>query len=259
MAAKHKQEWFDDDSFWRDLYLYMFSDQRFADAEAQVDEALRLLPLSGKSVLDLCCGPGRWAIPLARRGFKVTGVDRTKFLLDKARANAKKARVKIEWVQKDMRDFVRSDSFDIALSMFTSFGYFEDSDEDVLVLRNVFQSLKPGGVLTIDVVGKKWLARIFQPTSSAVLEDGAKLIERHEIIDQWTRIQNEWILIRKNKVKTFRFRHTIYSGRELKDRMTAVGFRDVKLYGSLAGEDYGPNAQRLVVVGTKPAAGRKKE
>jgi SAM-dependent methyltransferase len=258
MTRKRRKEWFDDESFWRDLYLYMFSDRRFAEAEAEVKKALALLKAPGKSVLDLGCGPGRWTIPLVRRGFQVTGVDRTKYLLQRARANAKKAGIKAEWVLQDMRDFVRPEAFDVALSMFTSFGYFEDEREDMMVLRNLFDSLKPGGVCLIDVAGKEMLLPIFQPTTSVVLEDGARLIERHEVIDEWTRIRNEWILIRKNKVTTFNFDVTLYSGRELKDRMIAAGFRNLKLYGALDGREYGPGAQRLVAVGRKPKAGRKR-
>jgi hypothetical protein len=53
--------------------------------------------------------------------------------------------------------------------MFTSFGYFEDEREDVAVLRNLFASLKPGGVCLIDVSGKETLLRVYRPTTSVVL------------------------------------------------------------------------------------------
>jgi 2-polyprenyl-3-methyl-5-hydroxy-6-metoxy-1,4-benzoquinol methylase len=65
------------------------------------------LKVCNKSVLDLCCGPGRCSIALAKRGFSVTGVDKTKYLLNKARAKASAAGVKIEWIQKDMRAFAK--------------------------------------------------------------------------------------------------------------------------------------------------------
>jgi 2-polyprenyl-3-methyl-5-hydroxy-6-metoxy-1,4-benzoquinol methylase len=120
MRATRKKEWFDDDSFWRELYPFMFSKKRMAEADEQVAKALALTKPPGKSALDLCCGPGRCSVSLANRGFSVTGVDRTKYLLDKARAKARAAHVKIEWVQKDMRDFVRADSFSLVISMFTS-------------------------------------------------------------------------------------------------------------------------------------------
>ncbi len=247
-----KKEWFDDDSFWRELYPFMFPAKRIADAQEQIAKALALTKPAGKSVLDLCCGPGRCSIALAKRGFSVTGVDKTKYLLDKARAQARAARVKIEWAQKDMRDFVRPDSFALVLSMFTSFGYFDDRREDLIVLENMFTSLQPGGACLIEVLGKERLAKILQPTSSSLLPDGAMVVERHEIFDDWTRVRNEWLVIRKGRVKSFKFHHTIYSGLELRDRMERAGFVDVTLYGNLDGDEYGPSAERLIAIGRKP-------
>jgi SAM-dependent methyltransferase len=251
-TTSRKKEWFDDDSFWRELYPFMFPDERIADADEQVAKALALTGPTGKSVLDLCCGPGRCSIALAKKGFTVTGVDRTKYLLDRARAKAGAARVKIEWVQKDMRDFVRANSFALVLSMFTSFGYFDNKREDLLVLENIFTSLQPGGACLIEVLGKERLAKIFQPTSSTLLPGGTVMVERREIFDDWTRVRNEWLLIRKGRVKSFKFHHTIYSGQELRDRMERAGFVSVTLHGNLDGDDFGPNAERLVAIGRKP-------
>jgi SAM-dependent methyltransferase len=252
MTTRRKKEWFDDDSLWRDMYPILFSAKRIADATDEIDKIVALVVPKGKSVLDLCCGPGRCSIALAKRGFKVTGVDRTKYLLDKAKASAKLAKVKIEWIQADMRDFVRPESFDLLLSMYTSFGYFDDKREDMKVLKNMLANLRPGGTCVIEVGGKEWLARVFQPTTSRILPNGTMLVERHEIFDDWTRIRNEWILIRKGRAKTFRFHHSIYSGLELKERLQQSGFVDVKLYGGLDGRAYDSNAQRLIAVGRKP-------
>jgi SAM-dependent methyltransferase len=230
----------------------MFPEKRIADAQEQIAKALALTKPAGKSVLDLCCGPGRCSIALAKRGFSVTGVDKTKYLLDKARAQARAARVKIEWVQKDMWDFVRPDSFALVLSIFTSFGYFDDRREDVIVLENMFTSLQPGGACLIEVLGKERLAKVLQPTSSSLLPDGTVVVERHEIFDDWTRVRNEWLVIRKGLVKSFKFHHAVYSGLELRDRMERAGFVDVTLHGNLDGDEYGPNAERLIAIGRKP-------
>jgi hypothetical protein len=124
--------------------------------------------------------------------------------------------------------------------------------EDLKVLRNMLASLRSGGACLIEVAGKEWLAKIFQPTTSEILSDGAMLVQRHEISDDWTRIRNEWILIRRGKAKSYSFEHTIYSGQELKDRMAEAGFVGVRLYGNLGGDEYGRNAERLIAVGRKP-------
>jgi len=93
---------------------------------------------------------------------------------------------------------------------------------------------------------------MLQPITPDSLPDGATLVQRHEIFDDWTRARNEWLLIRQDRVKRFTFHHTVYSGQELRDRMEEAGFISVKLYGNLDGEEYGPNAQRLIAVGLKP-------
>lgn len=246
------KEWFDDDDFWRLLYPMMFAEPRFASAETNLDKILALAAAKGKSVLDLACGPGRFAVPLARRGFAVTAVDRTPYLLSKARARARKAGVDIEWVRKDMRDFIRPEAFDLMLCMFTSFGYFDEKEEDVHVLENVFASLRPGGVGLIETMGKEILARIFLPTSSEEMPGGGVMFERREIRDNWTRVYNEWTILRNDQTRTFKFHHTIYSAEELREKLQRVGFVDVKLYGDLEGAAYDHKAQRLIITGRRP-------
>ena len=252
MKTNRTTEWFDDDSFWRELAPYMFSKERFKEAARQVWPLLKLARPRGKVVLDLGCGPGRWAIPLARAGLRVTGVDRTEFLLVQARTRARRARKRIEWVQQDMRDFIRPATFDIALSLFTSFGYFNEPDEDRAVLANVFASLQSGGVFVLEMMGKEILARIFQSTTSERLADGSLLVQRHEVFDGWSRVRNEWTLVKDGKARTWRFHVTIYSGQELRDRLEHAGFTQVQLFGSFAGDEYGVNAQRLIAVARRP-------
>ena len=201
----------------------------------------------------MCCGPGKIAVPLTQSGLTVTGADRSKSFLAKARRRAEAANVNVEWVQSDMRDFVRADSFDLALSMFTSLGYFDNKEEDLDVLRNVLASLKPRGAVLIELMGKETLARIYRPVTLDIADDGTRFVQRHEIFDDWTRIRNEWILIRHGRATTFTFHHTIYSGQELRNLMERVGFVEVRLYGNLQGASYDQKAERLIAVGRRKA------
>ncbi len=88
-------EWFEDDEFWRDLYPYFFPAGRFAAAGDQVGQVLALTGVTGGAVLDLRCGPGRHAVEFARRGFAVTGVDRSGFLPDRACERASESAVSV--------------------------------------------------------------------------------------------------------------------------------------------------------------------
>jgi len=241
-------EWFENEEFWRQLYPYMFPADRFAATPEQVTQMLSLVGITQGRVLDLCCGPGRHSVELARRGFAVTGVDLTPFLLDRARERAGEAGVAIEWVQEDMRCFCRSAAFDLACSLFTSWGYFGD-EENVQVLRNVRESLAPGGVFVMELLGKERVASVWKESISTDYPDGTVLIQRPRVRDNWCRIENDWILLKDGGVRTFHFEHAVYSARELRDRLIGAGFTTVDLYGGLDGSEYALGAPpRLVAV-----------
>ncbi|MFQ5924306.1 MAG: class I SAM-dependent methyltransferase [Anaerolineales bacterium] len=246
-------DWFSDEAFWRMFFPVLFPEERFDIAGEQVDKILALVDFEGNSVLDLACGPGRHSVELARKGLKVVGVDLSQFLLEKAKERANAAGVEVEWIHDDMRSFKRPASFDLCLSMFTSFGYFDEKKDDVAVIRNIYESLNEGGVCLVDVVGKEWLAKHFQPTTSRELDDGTLMIERHEIVDDWSRIRNRWIMLKEGKAEEYLFEHTVYSAQELKDRFADVGFGRVEVYGDLEGAEYGPAATRLIATARKLA------
>lgn len=241
-------EWFADDAFWGAHYSSMFPEARFVAASAEVEQVLALVGRQKGRVLDLACGPGRHSIPLAQRGFGVTGVDRSAFLLERAKRRGAEVGVEVEWLQADMREFSRPSSFDLALSLFTSFGYFSDDADNQRVLDNVFASLRPGGHFVLDMMGKEILARVFKPTDSSEDAEGLT-IQRRKVVDDWSRIKNEWILVRDGSAQTFRFDHWIYSAREIKQMFADAGFAEVKAFGDYLGAPYGPDASRLVVVG----------
>jgi SAM-dependent methyltransferase len=244
-------EWFENEDFWRDFYPYMFPPERFAAAKEEASRIVALTECSGGSMLDLCCGPGRHAVEFAQRGFRVTGVDRSPFLLERAREHASEAGVSIEWIMEDMRGFVRRATFDLACSLFTSFGYFKDEEDNLRVLRNIHQSLKETGVLVIEVVGKERLARTWKDTICGKLADGSLVVQRPQVRDDWCRVSSDWILVKDGRARSFSFEHTIYSGRELKDRLLSCGFGQVQLFGDLQGSAYDLEATRLVAVARK--------
>jgi SAM-dependent methyltransferase len=243
--------WFESEALWARFFPFMFAEAQFTAAIENVPKIIALSGVTGGRVLDLACGPGRYAVPFAQAGFRVTGVDRTRFLLDKARERATQAGANIEWVEEDMREFVRPAAFDLALNVYTSFGYFDDAAENHRVLENILASLKPGGTFVFEHIGKEILASKFQPTQADTLPDGSVMIQRRRVIDDWSRIDVEWILLEGGRASSYRLRHWLYSAREIRDLLAGVGFIDISLYGSLDGAPYGPQAQRLIAVARK--------
>ena len=64
--------------------------------------------------------------------------------------------------------------------------------------------------------------------------------------------KNEWIKIKNKSVYRFKFNHTMYSAQELIDRFEKTGFCDIQVFGSLTGDSYDVNSNRLIVMGRKP-------
>lgn len=240
--------WFENDRFWQALAPVLFGEQRLSATPEQADQLVALLGIApGARVLDLCCGPGRFSLELARRGYRVTGVDRQPDYLARARAAAAAEGLELELVAEDMRRFTRPAAFDAVINMFTSFGYFADPADDRLVLEHARAALAPGGRILLELMGREVLARVFRERDWERAEDGSILLQERRLAPDWGWIDNRWILLRDGHAEEFTFGHRLYTGTELAALLRACGFGDVQVYGSLAGAPYDQRAGRLVV------------
>lgn len=245
-------DWHEENEFWEKFGGSMFDDvawEKAADQVAQIEALLGIEP--GLRILDLCCGPGRHALELARRGYRVLGVDRTESYLEEARRRADEAGLDLDLAHADMREFVEPEGFDVALNLFTSFGFFRDPEEDRGVVRNLLDSLVPGGRVLMDMGGKEIIARIFEHKQWRERDGDFYLYER-TITDDWGWIENRWIRIELDERQEYTVGHRLYSAVELKGLLSGVGFTEVTAFGQLDGRPYDNEAERLVVTGTKP-------
>jgi len=243
--------WHEDDSFWETFGPVMFTSERWAVVPSEVDQVITLLGVqAGATILDLGCGPGRHSLELARRGYRVTGVDRTAWYLDQARKQAQAEGLVIEFVQEDMRRFCRLEGFDVAINMFTAFGYFEDPADDRRVAEDLHRCLKPGGTLLMEMAGKEVLARIYQPTNWHEI-DGALILEERKVCRDWSWMENRWIMLKDQKRYEANVGHRIYSATELLALLNDAGFASVDMFGDLGGSAYDQKAKRLVAVARK--------
>ena len=246
--------WHEQDAFWETMP--MFSDVLWEVAPQQVDAIVSLLRLqSGATVLDLPCGVGRHSLELARRGYRVTCVDRTSAYLQVARDKAAAEGLDVEWIQADMREFVRPEAFDVALNLFTSFGYFQDLEADRRVVANLFRCLRPGGVLVMEMMGKEVLARIFVPRDWQELPDGSIFLQERKVVQDWSWMENRWILVKPGGDRhDYEVCHRLYDGAGLRALLLDAGFGSVELYGGLEGTPYDRDAQRLAAIARKVSA-----
>lgn len=200
-----------------------------------VGDLLRLLRLRPRArILDLPCGFGRHAVELARRGFRVTGVDISPALLAQARRAAAAAGVEVEFGRGDMRRLAFRGRFDAVLNLFTSFGYFGDAG-DARVLGNFHQALRPAGRLLLHVVHRDWLLRHYQPQPGAVRMGSYAVIETRNFDFATSIVTTEWTARRGRRLWREQSRIRVYSCHELLAMLNAAGFSRVQCFGSLAG------------------------
>ncbi len=128
------------------------------DYAGEADLIARLLTRYGddcRTLLDLGCGTGNHAFPLAKRGFAVVGVDRSSAMLAQARAKAVLERVvrpsPPEFIEGDVRHLDLKQRFDAVVMMFTVLGYQCDDEDLAATLAGVREHLKPGGLFIFDV------------------------------------------------------------------------------------------------------------
>ena len=241
--------WHEDDDFWQTVAPVLFGQARLDAAPAEVEQVVALLGIEpGAAVLDLGCGVGRHSIELARRGFRVTAVDRTASYLERAREAVGAEGLSIEFIQDDMRRFRRDGEFDAAINLYTTFGYFEDPGDDRRVAENVSKSLKAGGGLVMELMGREIIERIFRPRDWHRLDDGSIVLEEREVSDDWSWIENTWTLLpNEGPRRELHLSHRLYSAKELKDLLLASGFSRAQAYGGLDGSPYDSTARRLAV------------
>jgi cyclopropane fatty-acyl-phospholipid synthase-like methyltransferase len=251
MQKTLEKTWYQDASFWKTFESTIFNQERLDAAGEEVDRIIKLLALEkGAKILDLCCGTGRHSLELSRRGYQVVGVDLTQEYLDKAHRQAEGEGLNVQFVISDMRRFCQIESFDAVINMFTAFGYFEIEADNKRVLANIHCSLRKGGTLILDTIGKEILARIFQKRDWYETNGGIFLREC-KAQQNWSWIDSRWMMLENGKIREFRFGHRIYSAVEIENMLNECGFSSVNIYGDLEGADYDHNAKRLVAVARK--------
>ena len=245
--------WHEDDEFWEAFAPKIFAKDLWDNAPVELEKIISLLRINpGACILDLCCGTGRHSLEFARQGFQVIGVDRTLMYIREAKKRAAAENLAIEFIQEDMRTYSSPETFDAVINFYTSFGYFEDPEEDRQVLNNIYLSLKPGGKFLIDVIGREVFARIIAFRQREWFEDnGVFYLQESKPIDNWKIIENRWIRFKDNQKKEFLVVHRLYSGTELSSVLFEIGFKSVDLFGELNGSPYDHTARRLIALAIK--------
>jgi len=216
-------------------------------------QILRLTP--EQRILDLCCGQGRHTLELTQRGFKVEGLDRSHYLITRARAAAKKEGLHVSFKEGDARNLrYASDTFEVAMLLGNSFGYFNVVQDDLRILKELFRVLKPWGRVLIDVTDGDYMRQNFEPRSW-------EWIDRHQFVcrerslslDGQCLISREIITDVEEGVMADQFySERLYTPETLSTLLAEAGFTNIARHGahtteSQRNQDLGMMAQRIIV------------
>lgn len=155
MSADQK-EWYES---WFDspYYHILYKDRDDKEAQHFLDNLITFLnPKPGAKILDVACGKGRHSVHLNKKGFVVCGFDLSKESIEH---NKKYESESLSFFVHDMRDVFRENEFDIVFNLFSSFGYFDDHEDNQKVIRANAHALHKGGVLVIDYMNSKKVSK----------------------------------------------------------------------------------------------------
>ncbi|MFX1414239.1 MAG: methyltransferase domain-containing protein [Promethearchaeota archaeon] len=252
-----KKDW------WRNIFNAYYlktdgdvvEDQKITSTEIDVfSKILGIRP--DQHILDLCCGQGRHSIELAKRGFEnVEGIDRSRYLIQKAKSTAKKMGIIVKFREGDARKLPYSpDSFDFITILGNSFGYFESINDDYLVLKETFRTLKPWGKVLIDITDGEYVKDNFQPRSWEWIDKNYFVCrERSLSLDNQRLISREVIShVNKGVLVDQFYAERLYSKKNISEILEKAGFSDIKFHGTITPDsqrqqDLGMMERRIIV------------
>lgn len=147
------KDWFTD-WFNTPYYHILYKDRNDVEAQQFIRNITTFLPLSDKALLlDLPCGKGRHAVFLNSLGYRVIGADLSENSIQFAK---KFENSSLKFIIQDMREPFDL-QYDAVFNLFTSFGYFEEDSEDILVLQNIKNCLKENGYFVFDFLNASFV------------------------------------------------------------------------------------------------------
>ncbi len=244
----------------------LFFDDYFADLLLDRDEPEKLAKevdfiinelelLQGQTVFDQCCGTGEIACELAARNIYSVGVDQSKPYIERAKIKAKNNKLSCEFYHGDALEFVSPIIADAGLNWYTSFGYSDDDAINLKMLKNSYDSLKPGGRFILDYTNPAYIFQHFTEylTLKKTLDDGELTVNKLSEVDlQRGMLISTWSYVFPNgKTVSKSGESRIYFARDLSDMLKACGFKIIRLLGDISGSSLTKDSPRCIVVAQK--------
>jgi SAM-dependent methyltransferase len=170
------QQWFHN-WFNSPYYHLLYSQRNQQEAEFFINNLCSRLKLNPHNHLfDIACGRGRHAVYLNQQGYDVTGIDLS---IENIRYARQFENPTLHFYVHDMRSITYTNYFDAAFNLFTSFGYFDDDNDNIIALKAFNKALKDGGTLVLDYFNSNKVRACITPVANMTIEGINFHIEKH--------------------------------------------------------------------------------
>ena len=247
-ARRRRRPWFED--FFNDDYLRTVRQPLPAQVSMQCDFIEGQLGLQrGATILDVGCGLGLHAVELTARGYLVVGLDLSLPMLSRAADEAQDRELKINFLHGDMREMGFDGAFDAILCWGTTFGYFDD-ESNRLVIERLYRALKPMGLLLLEMVNRDHVLRS-QPNLVWFEGDGCVCMEETKINYITSRLEvKRTVILDDGRQRENFYSIRLYSLHELGQLLHNQGFRVAQVSGQEAapGVFFGADSPRILIL-----------
>lgn len=240
-----EQAWF---ASWFDTNYYHILYKNRDDSEASyfIENLFHKLKLSNETVLDLACGKGRHSIFLNSLGLNVLGVDLSENSISLASTSSK---VNLDFKVHDMREVIEDKTFDVVFNLFTSFGYFDNDEDNQAVLKSVHQMLHPNGRLVIDFMNAHKVVNSLVKTETKTI-DGIQFDIKRNYDGKF--ITKDILVIDQDKNFDYQEKVRAFLKEDFIDLLHQNGFIINEVFGDFSLNNFDQNtSDRLIIVASK--------
>jgi SAM-dependent methyltransferase len=232
--------------WFNETYLAVYSHRNLAMAETEAAFLVRELGLrKDHRILDLCCGSGRHLLQLRNLGFsRVMGIDLSLPLLSAASESLGGS---CGLVRGDMRALPFRGTFRAVLSLFTSFGYFFEEQENQRVLMEIRKALAPRGCFALDLVPRSMACRLVPHTERTI--GGLHIVENRRFDPASNRVEKTIEITGPEGRQEFLESVRLYSFREVNTMLADTGLCLSDVKGDFLGTDFTKDSERMILIG----------
>jgi SAM-dependent methyltransferase len=240
MAEDWFREWFDE--YYLMLYRHRDIDEARCQFKLIMDE---VRPGKDWKVLDLACGEGRYASLFKEKGYDITGLDLSETLIRSGKRRFGNLNLRVG----DMR-YIHG-RYDLVLSLFTSFGYFLEEQDDRRVMASVRNALNPGGIFWLDYFNPGRVERELSEGISVQVIEGMEISEEKRI--SGNRITKKIVFRSGTGEREYFESVRMYTREELHGMICDHGMDVVRVFGDYSGSPWGEDTERTILMCRLPA------